>query len=415
MARPKAQVPALQFHLSGQAIVQIAGTTYYLGKHGSPESLARYAVLIREYQSNGLKVPEEITSQTLQAMTAGFSVPIAATHQADEPIRIKHVTEAYREHVKIRYANSHAEEYRVGKTCDEMNEHDGDMLADDYGPKALQRQRDRWVKSGKARSYCNRLTNSVVRMFKWAVSEELVNESTWSRLKSVSALREGQTVAPETDAIKPVPIEHVRATVKELSPIVKAMVRVQIATGMRPSELCSMRPVDIDRSGEVWVYRPPHHKNKSKGKTRAIPILGDAMDAVVDYMNRPAESYLFSPAEADAWFRAKQRSERKGYGSYKKKAVNPKNKPGARYTAMTYRRAIDRAAKRAKVPTWHPYQLRHLNLTQIRDTLGPEYAQAMGGHSKIDMTMHYAKATERQAIEAAKHAPTLGNQSSDSL
>ncbi len=50
MARPKAQAPAGQYHLSGQSIVQIGGQSFYLGKHDSPESIARYAVLVGIYQ-----------------------------------------------------------------------------------------------------------------------------------------------------------------------------------------------------------------------------------------------------------------------------------------------------------------------------------------------------------------------------
>ena len=35
------------------------------------------------------------------------------------------------------------------------------------------------------------------------------------------------------------------------------MVRIQVATGMRPSEVCKMRPCDIDLSREdAWIYRP---------------------------------------------------------------------------------------------------------------------------------------------------------------
>lgn len=46
MPRPKAKAPARRFHVSGQSVCTIAGKDYYLGKHDSPESLARYAVLI---------------------------------------------------------------------------------------------------------------------------------------------------------------------------------------------------------------------------------------------------------------------------------------------------------------------------------------------------------------------------------
>ncbi len=55
----------------------------------------------------------------------------------------------------------------------------------------------------------------------------------------------------------------------------------------------------------------------------------------------------------------------------------------------------------------HPYQLRHLAATVVREALGIEATQALLGHSQIAMTEHYAKLTEAKAIEAAKHAPKL--------
>ena len=137
-------------------------------------------------------------------------------------------------------------------------------------------------------------------MFRWAVGEELVESSVWERLKAIEPLREGQTEAHENSPVTPVALDDVRATAKELPPVLKAMVRIQIATGMRPNELCTMKPSDIDRSGSEWMYRPLHHKNNRKGKLRAIPILGDAKEALIDYLNRSADAFCFSPAESVA-------------------------------------------------------------------------------------------------------------------
>lgn len=396
-------MPALQFHISGNAVCKIDGKTYYLGKHGSPESLARYAVLIREYQANGLKVPDEINLDEM--VQASIQPPVE--NRSAEPITVKHVASVYHEHAKAIYPEDSKDLKRIKKLTDEIIEHYGDTLADRFGPKSLKEQRDRWIKADNSRKYCNRLTNGVVRMFKHAVSEELVSQDVWQRLCAVESLRLGQTTAKETDPVTPVAIELVRATAAFLSPTLKAMLRIHIATGMRPSELCRMRPCDIDRSGETWMYRPAKHKNASRGKVRAIPIVGDAQDALVDYLNRKSDSYCFSPAETMAWFRAKQRSERKGYGSYRKRKSNPAKRPGDCYDSSSYRQAIQRAAKSAKVANWTPYQLRHLAGTIVRDALGPEAAQALLGHANIQMTEHYAKVTERKAIEAAKHAPKL--------
>ncbi len=413
MARPKAKAPAVRYHISGQSVVTIDGKDYYLGKHGTAESLARHAVLIAEYQAGNLSLSQGFDQETLFARAkALISQPdaLVAQHQANAPILVKHVAAAYQEHAKVRYALQKSELHRINQICDELVENDGNLLAIEYGPKALQRQRQRWIVAGNARVYCNRLTNLVVRMFKWSVSQELVEQSTWMRLKSVEPLRNGQTEAPETEPVRPVPIEWVRATAKELSPVLRSMIRVHIATGMRPSELCGIRPCDIDRSGDVWMFRPVKHKTANRGKSKAVPIVGDAQDALTDYLNRDPQSCCFSPAESVAWWQATKRSNRKSRvqpSQVCRAKQNPKKEPRDSYDAHSYRQSIQRAAKVAGVPSWHPYQLRHLAGTVVRDALGPEAAQALLGHAHISMTEHYAKVSERKAVEAAKHAPKL--------
>ena len=114
------------------------------------------------------------------------------------------------------------------------------------------------------------------------------------------------------------------------------MLRVQVATGMRPSEVCNIRPCDIDRSGEVWMFRPAKHKTANKGKRKAVPLMGDARDAITDYMNRDPQAYCFSPAESMAWFRANQRANRQSKvqpSQEDRTKESPTKKPGKRYDA----------------------------------------------------------------------------------
>lgn len=78
-----------------------------------------------------------------------------------------------------------------------------------------------------------------------------------------------------------------------------------------------------------------------------------------------------------------------------------------RWKLRRYRNQIIRAAKKAVVPHWTPYQMRHTNLTHIRQALGIEYSQALGGHSTRQMAEHYARIAETKAIEAALAAPSI--------
>jgi len=109
---------------------------------------------------------------------------LVESHQADMPILVKHITAAYTVHLKKVYANSKQDLDRRLGICKDIDLHDGSTKAEAYGPKALQRQRDRWVLSGKSRKYCNCLTNNAIRMFRWAVSEELTGSTVLERLKS---------------------------------------------------------------------------------------------------------------------------------------------------------------------------------------------------------------------------------------
>ncbi len=197
MARPKAKAPARSYHLSGQSIVRINGQDFYLGKHDSPESIAHYAVLIGTYQAGGMSLPDGFDIRSTDAQVAFLLGQIGsqAVDQTKQPILVRHVTAAFREHSIVRYANSRAELHKLDQVCDELDKHDGDTEAVDFGPVKLQVHRKRWIAHGYARKYCNRLTNIVVRIFKYAVSQELIEETTHRRLKSVEPLREGQTTA----------------------------------------------------------------------------------------------------------------------------------------------------------------------------------------------------------------------------
>ncbi|KAA5546028.1 tyrosine-type recombinase/integrase [Roseiconus nitratireducens] len=416
MARPKAKAPARRYHISGQSVVTIAGRDFYLGKHDSPESIARYAALITVYQQNGLSLPDDFDPTSLDAHVAlllGVSAPqAAATHQTDQPILVRHVTGLFREHIAEKYKNTPSEKSRHDKLCDRLDKQFGDVAAEQFGPVKLKAFRKTLVDEGFARKYVNRLTNCVVAIFRHAVAGELIDATKVAQLKSLEPLRKGQTTAREVAPVVPVPIGDVRKTAELLSPVVKAMLRIQVATGARPKEICIMKPCDIDRSGDVWVYRLSQHKTDWTGKPKAIPLVGDARDAVTEYLQRDPNTYCFSPAEAMAWRRAigtanRQTPLNQGNRPGSNRKANPKRTPRDHYTTASYYQAITRAAKRMKVPKWTPYQIRHLTATEVRAALGIEDARALLGHSTALMTAHYARESIEAATRAAKAAPKL--------
>lgn len=358
MPRPKSTAPKYQFHISGQAVVRLDHKDFYLGKHGTPESYARYYALLSEYNSNGMKAPE------------------APQRMAEVLVRIKDLVADFRQRALPRFEKNNAQHNRFKNLCDLLEQRHGDERPEDFGPRKLEALRDKFAKDGCSRSYCNAKTRCIVRIFKHGVSRELVPADRLTALESLEPLRKGE--GRETTKRTKVSTETIKLTLPHLTPTVQAMVRLQLATAMRPSEIFKMTPAMIDRSGAVWMYRPDSHKTEQHGKNKAVPILGEALKALSPFMFGNANDLCFVTELGTPW-----------------------NKD-------SYRIAVTRAAKAAKAPHWTPYALRHATAQAVRDVAGPEAAQALLGHSRLSTTEIYAQASEQKAIEAAKVVPKLG-------
>jgi integrase len=107
------------------------------------------------------------------------------------------------------------------------------------------------AESGKCRRYCNYLVQQIRRIFKWGVSQELIPETVYRALATVSGLKRGRTEAREPDPVGPVADTVVDATLPHLPVVIADMVRLERLTGCRPAEVCSIRPCDVDTSGNV--------------------------------------------------------------------------------------------------------------------------------------------------------------------
>ena len=158
------------------------------------------------------------------------------------------------------------------------------------------------------------------------------------------------------------------------------------------------------------MYRPTVHKNSRRNQKRKVPILGDVRITLGKFLDRDPDSFCFSPRESMAWFRQQQRQNRKTKvqpSQQNRRKTIKKREPGLRYKSTAYYRAIQNAAKKAKVDPWYPYQLRHTAATVVRETLGIEAAAALLGHARTDMTEVYAQVKLSKAIEAAAAAPRI--------
>lgn len=341
----------------------------------------------------------ELKRHEIQMAIANLRSQLAETGEVG--FTVCDLVECYLAHCDEHYADGI--QYREFVACKLMLDLHGAELAENFGPRKLKALRKQLVDAGRARTYIRDLVAAIKRMVRWAASEELMPSRTWHDLRTVSGLRRGQAHEPEPR--QPVPDEVVAATLRFLTPVVAAMVQLQRTTGARPSELFGLRPCDIDRTDDVWLYRPHRHKTWSKGKARVLALGPRGQEVLAPFLDRPADVYCFSPKESAAHH---INNVRKTTGEEPFPVV-PGQMPTRvlravrdRYTKDVYARAVARAARRAGVEHWTPYQLRHSVGTDVRDKYGLEAAQVYLGHAHADVTQIYAKTNLEDAKRIAR-------------
>jgi integrase len=404
-------VPSYCLHKpSNRAYAYVRRRRVYLGPYGSDASKAEYRRLIAE----------------LESKASPHSPLRQRTRRSD--LTVNELALDYIDHADAFYRKPNGDptterglvKIAVGMAASLY----GHTLVAEFGPIALKTIRNAMVAKGWARLTVNRHVGRIVRMFKWAAENELVDGAALHALRSLTGLRFGRTTAPESKPVRPVDASTIDATLPHLPPPVAAMVRLQRLTGMRPGEVCQMRPCDIDATEDVWIYRPTDHKTLHHGRERSIYIGPKGQMLLKPFLHgRPAQMPLFSPIEAMHAVRSARAAARRtpmkagnSVGSNRQPA--PRKQPGAAYTTASYGRSI-KAACEKEWPTkgcalaaeelaknrrrhWHPNQLRHTAATEHRRQFGLEAAQILLGHAKADVTQIYAERDASKAVEIAR-------------
>ena len=148
------------------------------------------------------------------------------------------------------------------------------------------------IDADHSRKHINKNVERIRRMFKWAAAEELIPATIPQSLAMVAGLRQGRTKAREMAPVEPVDDAVVEATLPHMPPIVADMVRLQRLTGMRPAEVCMLRPCNLNRLADVWIYRPERHKTEHHGKSRTILIGPKGQGVLKPYLERGGGSLL---------------------------------------------------------------------------------------------------------------------------
>lgn len=385
------RIPSYRRHKgSGQAVVTLGKRDIYLGPYNSARSRREYDRLIAEFLASGRSAP----------------VPPASDLTVSELIA------AYWRHCKGYYQAGGLHEIKVALR--NLRELYGHTVASKFGPLGLEAYMQSLIRKDLARTTVNKYTRLVRSMFKWSVAQQILPVTVWQALTVVSGLRKGKTAARESKPVKAIPDDVVTETLQFLPPIIADMVRLQRLTGCRPGELCIMRPCDIDRTGDVWTYKPAHHKNEHHDLDRTIYVGPKGQALLLPYLEREAARYCFVPSEADILRQSRRREARKSKltpsQQKRKRKKHPKRSPGECYTNASYRRAISRAIvsenKNRKpgnqLPNWAPNQLRHTAATEIRSLFGLEGAQVTLGHTSVDTSLIYAERDSQKAKNIAR-------------
>ena len=377
MPRPVVK-PHLSLHKrTGQARVRIDGKDFYCGLWGTREAHERGEELIREW--------------ILRRSPDRMSIAVG-----ELALRFMKHAEAY--YVKNGRPTSEVHTFRaaLGFVCRRFK---GERAAE-FSPLKLKACRDDMIRAGLSRQTIIKYQARILAAWKWAVSEELVKAEVWQALRSVPGLRAGRSAAPEAPPVLPVAEEIVNQTLPHMPRVVADMVRLQLRTGMRPAEVATLTPGDIDRSGPVWVYTVRDHKTAHRGKDRKV-FIGPASQAILaPYLDGEPDMPCFrvsprpeaSAYPTAAYRRAITRACELAFGMPKELRVIPTD---AEADDKVRRQA--EAAKWRAEHCWAPNQLRHTFATLIRKNHGLEAAQVLLGHSEADTTQIYA---ERDAAKA---------------
>lgn len=380
----KRRTPKYRHHKpSGKAFIEIRGFRHYLGDHNSAESFELYARKVAEYHAFG---------------------DVASQANPKEPIDVFELADRYLDFADKRYARNPdamlAQVKRVIKTTQDLY---GSMLVTDFGPVCLRAIRQKWIDENLARNTINCYAMTVVRIWKWGVSQELIPAEKWQALKSVQPLAKGEG-GKELRKVLPAPLADVEAAIACMSPQCAALVRFQLATACRPDEAIRLRMADVNQGRSPWEWTLSEHKTAHhEGQEIKIILIGPKAQAAISdlLVNRSPEDPVFDAVESMRWWRARSKNVKHGrYHGTKKRDLKPKA-----FCYGAYRDAVKRACEAAGVPHWKPNQLRHLAATQLRAKYGIEAARLILGHTTANTTLIYA---ERDLESARRIAESDG-------
>jgi integrase len=351
----------MQLHkATGQARVTLSRNgrrrDYYLGAYGSPDAAKRYADLIGQVVDRPEAVPPKIAAR------------------GGRTLLVAELVELYDENLPNVLAGRNEYALYQGRATakaagDALLKQHGALAVEDFGPVALRTVRQTMLDSGRlSRGTINNRMSDIVRIISWGVSEEYFGAEVLVRLRTVRALRRGDSGAREGRIVEAVDAERFWAVVEHLEARgevqTAGMLRLMWLTGARGGELLLLTQKDIDRAAMIATVHE-HKTIRFTGQPKRISLSKEAL-AVID---RATLSHAQIGPDAPVF-----RSKRGGFFMR-----------GALYAAVTA------ACNRLGIQRWHPHQIRHAAATRIYKALGSDAARVAIGHSSLRMTERYSQ------------------------
>ena len=126
---------------------------------------------------------------------------------------------------------------------------------------------------------------------------------------------------------------------------------------------------------------------------------------LLEWIDRPPDVPIFSPAQAEEERRAILRANRKTPvqpSQTNRTVAKPAKIAGDAYKASSFGKRVGDAAEAAGLPRWSPNRIRHSFATRVRSEIGLHAAQVALGHQHADVTQVYAEKDLELVIEVAE-------------